>query len=183
MVVALARAGTLVPSLPRQTWSRYHHGTSGLCESHRRAVAAYAAAALPPLPTLRSRQAAAAAAKLVAASEVLPPRFRRRHRLRFHRHRRRRFRHRCSQCIQLIVDCCLCPCHRCHRRCLHPHHGGAWWQNGGCRGHAQRRRAADAQPAIAAAAAMPASCRCRQAAAATAATALPPHFPPRCCRR
>jgi hypothetical protein len=82
-------------------------------------------------------------------------------------------------CIQLIVDCFLCLHHCCHCRCLfHRHRGGAWWQNGGCRGHARRRRAANALPAVAAAAVLPASCRCRQAAAATAATALPPHFPP-----
>jgi hypothetical protein len=47
-----------------------------------------------------------------------------------------------------MVDCCLCPRHCCHCRCLHPHRGGAWWQNGGCRGHAQRRRAKDALPAV-----------------------------------
>ena len=145
---------------------------------HRCIATAYAAAA-----TLRSRQAAAAAAKLAAASNVLPPRFRRHRRRRFHRHRRRCHRRRCRRCIQLIVDCCLCPRHRCHRRCLHRHRGGARWQNGGCRGHAQRRRAADVLPDVAATAALPASRRCRQAAAATAATALLPHLPPRCCRR
>jgi hypothetical protein len=200
MVVALARGGTLVPLLPRQTWSRYHHGTSGLRESYRRAAAAYAAAVLPLPPTPRSCQAATTAAKLAAASEVLPPCFRRRRRLRFHHHRRRHFRRRCHQCIQLMVDCCLCPRHRCHRRCLHCHRGGAWWQNSGCRGHARRRCAANALPTITAVAALPescscrqaaaagklplpASCRCRQAATATAATALPPHFPPRCYRQ
>ena len=139
--------------------------------------------ALMPPPSPRSCQAAAAAAMLATASEVLLPRFRRRCRLRFHRHRRCRFRRRCRRCIQLIVDCCLCPRHRCHRRCLHHHPGGAWRQNGGCRGHARRRRVADAMPAVAAAAALPASCRCRRVAAATTATALPPHFPPRRCRR
>jgi hypothetical protein len=102
MVVVLAQAGTLVPSLPRQTWSRYHHSTSGLRESFRRAAAAYATAALPLPPTPRSCQAAAAAAMLATASEVLPPRFHRRRCLRFHCHRRRHFCCRCRQCIQLI---------------------------------------------------------------------------------
>ena len=135
--------------------------------------------------TSRSRQAAAAAAKLAPASEVLPPHFRRCRCLHFHRHHRRRFRRRCHRCIQLIVDCCVYPRHCCHRRCLR-HRGSARWQNGGCRNHARRRRAANALSAVAAAAALLASCHCRQAAAATsttATTALPPCFPPRCCRR
>ncbi len=104
MVVALTRAGTLVPSLPRQTWSRYHHGTLGLRESYRHAAAAYAAAALLPLPPPRSCKAAAVAAKLAAPSEVLLPRFRLRRCLHFHRHRRCHFRRRYRRCIQLIVD-------------------------------------------------------------------------------
>jgi hypothetical protein len=60
-----------------------------------------------------------------------------------------------------IVDC-VCPLHRCRRRCLHRHRGGARWQDGGggnCRGYARWRCAVDALPA--AAPALPASCRCR----------------------
>jgi hypothetical protein len=133
-----------------------------------------------PPPTLRSRQAAAAATKLTTVSEVLLPCFRRHRSLCFHRYPRLRFRCCCRRCIQLIVDCCLCPHHRCHRRCLHCHRGNGRSQNGGCCGHARRHCAANV---AAAAAVLPASCRCRQAAAATAATALLPHFPPRRCRQ
>ena len=74
-------------------------------------------------------------------------------------------------CFQLIVDCCLCSCHHCHRRCLHRHRGGTWWHHGGggsyC-GHARRHRAANALPAASAAAAI------------IATTAKMPLPPPRC---
>jgi hypothetical protein len=108
----------------------------------------------------------------------------------------------------LIVDCCLCPHHRCCPWCLHRHHGKVRWQHGGsgsCHSHARRRHAANALPATAATT-LPASCRCRQrrasrcgagaddatlppcwrqAAKLAAANALPssPLLPHYCCRR
>ncbi len=93
-------------------------------------------------------------------------------RLRFYRHRCCHFRCCCRQCIQLIVDCCLCPRHRCHHRCLYCYRGGARWQNVGavaerrlprpclppshcrCAAH-RRRRAAGKLPLLA-------SCRCHR---------------------
>ena len=75
----------------------------------------------------------------------------------------------------MIVDCCLCPRHRCRRRCLHRHRSGAPWQHGGgggCRGHSRCRRAADALPAAAAVAAAAAA-----AAAAASSARSPPPLP------
>ncbi len=130
---------------------------------------------LPPLPSWPSPPPHChhrAAATYAITAPLSPRRHRRRHRhtagrrLRCHHHRcpfyRRHFHRRCRCCFLLIVDC-VCPFHRCRRRCLHCHRGGARWQDGGggdCCGHARWRHAVDALPTPATAAALPASCRC-----------------------
>ncbi len=73
----------------------------------------------------------------------------------------------CCLCIQVIVDCCLCPCYCCCQRCLHYHYGSVQY------------KAAPAAPL------MP---RCRQTTTANTKPAaagvlpLPPPLMPPCCR-
>ena len=98
----IARAGCKSPPIERKEKRRKHLPAKlppppswlpPLSRCHRHAAAAYAAAALPKLPTSRSCQAAASAAKL-AAAPTLSPRIRR---------HRRPLRFNCYQ-------------NRCHRR-------------------------------------------------------------------
>ncbi len=119
---------------------------------------------------------------VVTVAIAVPPRCRRRqhcavakpppppphHPLRFNCRCRCHFLSCCRCRFQLIVDCCLCPRHRCPRWCLRCHCGSV------------RRQRCSRRAAAAADAAMPPNCRrCHQAgsrwrAAAAAAAALPP---------
>ena len=81
------------------------------------AATAYTATALPPLPPPRSCKAATTATKLAIASKMLPPRFRRLRRLRFHCHHRRCYRCRfhvtAAPAAVLPLPLPACHCHRC----------------------------------------------------------------------
>jgi hypothetical protein len=70
----------------------------------------HAATAVNPalLPSCRRRRQAGR--RLQGAAATLPPM----PLPLFHCHRRHHFCCHCRQCIQLIVDCCLCPHHHCH---------------------------------------------------------------------